>query len=185
MENKEKSASSINFNGETMQDSREVCEKFNSYFVESVQVIHNSIKDVSNIYDNADVLIPEKWSASHIISLENLKEAIHNISSLSGIDNVSLQVLKDSIEVTGEYLLNIINESLESGKCPDGWKQSVVVPIPKISGTTKGEEYRPINMLAIYEKVLEVVVKNQLLDNLNNQKILIEEQSGFRQKHSC
>lgn len=183
--NKEKPASSINFNGETMQDGKAVCEKFNSYFVESVQEINNSIEDVSNIYDNADVLIPEKWSAFHRISLENLKEAINNISSSSGIDNVNLQVLKDSMEVTGEYLLNIINESLESGKCPDGWKQSVVVPIPKISGTTKGEEYRPINMLAIYEKVLEVVVKNQLLDYLNNQKILIEEQSGFRQKHSC
>lgn len=183
--NKEKSASCISFNGKNTDDHQEICENFNSYFIDSVQEINQSIEDVPDIFGEQNVDIPEKWSEFKQISMETLRKVIDNISSSSGTDNVNLQVLKDSFEITGEYLLNIINESFQNGECPRCWKQSVVVPIPKISGTTKAEEYRPINMLPIYEKVLEIIVKDQCLEYLNNERILIEEQSGFRQIHSC
>lgn len=183
--NKEKSANCISFDGKITDDNQEICDSFNSYFIDSVQEINNSIESVPDMNSDQSGQIAERWGVFHQISLETLQKAVDQIGSSSGIDNVNLQVLKDSFDVTGEYLLEIINESLEAGEFPSGWKESIVVPIPKVAGTTKAEEYRPINMLPIYEKVLEIVVKDQLLEYLNSQKILIEEQSGFRQKHSC
>ena len=84
-----------------------------------------------------------------------------------------------------EKIVTVINRSIQEGICPDSWKTSTIVPIPKIRGSKKAEDYRPINMLPIYEKVLEMVVKNQLNTYLDQYKIIIDVQSGFREKYSC
>jgi hypothetical protein len=40
-------------------------------------------------------------------------------------------------------------------------------------------------MLPVFEKILEIVVKNQLSQYIENNNILISQQSGFRKHHSC
>jgi hypothetical protein len=40
-------------------------------------------------------------------------------------------------------------------------------------------------MLPIYEKILESIVKSQLQKYIYENNILVEEQSGFREHHSC
>jgi len=60
---------------------------------------------------------------------------------------------------------------------------STIIPIPKIEKPKKASEYRPINILPIYEKVL--VVKEQIENNLQSNDIIKEHQSGFRKYHSC
>lgn len=182
---KENHVNNISFNGDNVTNDREICERFNSYFVDSIQQINDSIEDVSDCFESENEQLTENFNVFHSISHDELCKSIEKIGSSSGINNVNLQVLKDSLEVTGDYLLGIINDSLEQGKFPSSWKQSTVVPIPKVAGTTKAEEYRPINMLPIYEKVLEIIVKDQLLEYVNERNILISEQSGFRQNHSC
>lgn len=64
------------------------------------------------------------------------------------------------------------------------WKNSFVIPTPK-TGTTKCEEYRPVNMLPTYEKVLEGIVKLQFNEYTDSINIIITEQYGFRENHSC
>jgi hypothetical protein len=56
---------------------------------------------------------------------------------------------------------------------------------PESFGTNKSEEFRPINILPAYEKVLESVVKTQLMNYLERNKILIDEESGFGSTYSC
>lgn len=48
------------------------------------------------------------------------------------------------------------------------WKILTIVPIPKIDKAKKPSEYRPINMLPIFEKVLELILKKQLETYLEN-----------------
>lgn len=81
--------------------------------------------------------------------------------------------------------LDVINTSLEYGKCPDNWRTSIITPIPKVSGTTKGDEHRPVNQLPSYEKVIEGVVKMLLEEHINKNTIVIDEQFGFRENYSC
>jgi hypothetical protein len=40
-------------------------------------------------------------------------------------------------------------------------------------------------MLPVYEKVLELIVYDQVLKHIEENNILIKEQSGFRDQHSC
>ena len=82
-------------------------------------------------------------------------------------------------------MLEIINKSLETGIFPDNWKESMVTPIEKIKNINKCEDYRPINSLKTFEKVLETVVKQQLENYMEENKLLSKYQFGFRRKFSC
>lgn len=106
---------------------------------------HDSIELVNN--ENIEEAPDERWNTFEPIAMTKLKETISKIGNSSGLENINLQVLKDSMDVIGDHLLALLNESLLSGQFPQGWKQSTVVPIQKITGTTKAEEHRPINIV--------------------------------------
>jgi len=74
---------------------------------------------------------------------------------------------------------------LREGRCPEGWKNFYDNMIPKIDKAKKASEYRPINGLPIFEKVLELVVKEQLEIYLETNGIITEHQSGFKKYYSC
>lgn len=84
-----------------------------------------------------------------------------------------------------DEFVGVINDSLRTGHCPDGWKTFTIILIPEIEKTNKASGYRPINMLPIYKKVLELVVKKEIETFLENNSIITEHQSGFRKQHSC
>lgn len=46
----------------------------------------------------------------------------------------------------------LINKSVQEEVFPANWKTSTIVPIPKIPGSIKANEHRPINKLPFYEK---------------------------------
>jgi len=76
--------------------------------------------------------------------------------------------LKAAFSVIKEEFACIINISLKESRCPEDWKTSTIIPIPKIDKAKKASEYSPINVLSIFEKVLELVVKDQLEIYLKN-----------------
>ncbi|CAH8591418.1 unnamed protein product [Dicrocoelium dendriticum] len=45
--------------------------------------------------------------------------------------------------------------------------------------------YRPITLLPVISKVMESIVAEALMGYLENNKILVPEQHGFRQNRSC
>ncbi|KAJ8979990.1 hypothetical protein NQ317_016653 [Molorchus minor] len=49
----------------------------------------------------------------------------------------------------------------------------------------KAEEFRPINMLPAFEKILEKVVYLQILEYVTKNQLICNYQSGFRENHSC
>lgn len=97
----------------------------------------------------------------------------------------NVQVLRDSMDYIGYFLTVIINESFSTGNFPNHWKEATVVPIPKVINAKDAENFRGINMLPIHEKVIESSVYQQLSDHLQANGILYENQSGFRDDHSC
>jgi hypothetical protein len=44
---------------------------------------------------------------------------------------------------------------------------------------------RYVNILPVYEIILELIVYDQVLKHIEENNILIKEQSGFRNQHSC
>ncbi|KAJ8946184.1 hypothetical protein NQ318_001696 [Aromia moschata] len=90
-----------------------------------------------------------------------------------------------AVEAIGGTFLNVINSSLEHGKFPDELKKSAIIPVEKRPNTILGEEHRPLNMVPSYEKLLETVVNDQLVEYCITNNLLTKHQAGFRKNNSC
>ena len=55
----------------------------------------------------------------------------------------------------------------------------MVTPVEKFRNTIKCEEYHPINTLRTSEKIIEMIVKNQLEKYFNKHSLLTKYQSGL------
>lgn len=80
--------------------------------------------------------------------------------------------------------MNVINLSLQCIICPDIWWRFCIVPVPKVANTVKCDEHRPINTVSIFEKLLELSVKDQLVNFCDVNNVIVENQSGFPKGHS-
>jgi hypothetical protein len=81
-------------------------------------------------------------------------------------------------------LKNIFNLSLNTGIFPDDWKIARVTPIYKSESKTDCGNYRPISIISNIAQVFEKVIYSQLITFLNENKVIAENQSGFRPNHS-
>lgn len=170
------------FDSVRVEKEIEIANEFNKYFVKSINEINESIPYCQ--YFNNVVPVSCTFNLEQVNESE-LKEIIKGFNNKRDINYLSAPMLIDCWEVTGSALLKIINQSFREGIFPEPWKQSTVIPIKKVTGTKLCEEYRPINMLPTYEKIIEKCVQIQLESYVEKNNLLIAQQSGFRKGHSC
>jgi len=95
-------------------------------------------------------------------------------------EGITVKIMKLIMEVAGEKVSHIVNRLLQKSVVPERWKEAIIIPIPKIKGTIRINEFRPINKLPIYEKILEMVIHKQLVKYLESNELITVCQSGFR-----
>lgn len=164
-------------------DPEVIARRMNEFFIESVKQINEAIEDVE--YESHVQSAAGPWDLFREVTRENVYEILRGFKTKSGIDNVNVDVLKDSFQLIGGALTSMINESLQGGKCPDNLRETLVVPIRKIANTIKPEEMRPINMTTLPDKLLQSCVKQQFEEFVEQNDIMTKFQSGFRANHSC
>ena len=102
----------------------------------------------------------------------------------SGNDNISSKLLKILNHSVSTAISIVINKSLSTGTVPNTLKIAKVIPIYKAKDKTDMGNYRPISLLPSISKVLEKIVHSRLYKFLTNNKILSENQFGFRPSRS-
>lgn len=175
----------ISFSGHIVSDDIAIANKFNDYFVNSVNEIINIIE---NVPLNLDTIVRThiKFDKFSLINNDSISKIITKLPNKKGTDEgISSEIIKLIMQLPNNPLINIYNLSLTEGYVPSAWKHSEIIPIQKVVNTIKAEEFRPINMLPQYEKVLEKVVGKQLAGHLEVNGILVAEQYGFGEGHSC
>lgn len=173
----------VMFEGVIVEDNHEKAEKFNKYFVKSVQEINESI--VNERYDESNVEVHNNRFIFKYIDMYGLIGAVKMLKQKRDFNLLNPKMLLDAMPEIGDVLLNIINGSMESGVFPETWKESVVVPVEKLKNSKQCMDFRSVNMLPVYEKVIEKVIQMQLEKYLEENGLLIPQQSGFRKGHSC
>ena len=113
----------------------------------------------------------------------NIVNCLKNKSS-SGVDDIPVTILKSSIFHIAKPLAAIINCSLSTGVFPDTLKIARVTPIFKDGEKELFQNYRPISVLPSFSKIFERVVFNRLISYLDSNKIICNNQYGFRKNHS-
>ncbi len=166
--------------------SLEVCEMFQTFFVEKVENIRTSLPTSS-----AESVLPpacvRSFELFEQVSLAQVMDVIMHLKPTSGgCDVVPLRLLKEMVDVVGPSITSIVNCSLHNGVVPTGLKQAVIQPLLKKPNLDPLElnNYRPISKLPCLAKILEKVVYSQLMSFLSRFEILDKFQSGFRVGHS-
>ena len=86
-------------------------------------------------------------------------------------------------EIIGGLVI-IFNKSFREGCFPEILKTAKVIPIYKVDDAVNPNNYRPISLLSVFDKLLEKLMYNRLDSFLHKHKIFYKHQFGFRKNHA-
>ena len=92
-------------------------------------------------------------------------------------------LLKTCSSTLAPYIIDIFNLSLSSGKFPEVWQHTIILPHLKINvgqDEMMSSNYRPVENLPFIFKVTERIVNIQLKAYLHDHSLLPEYQSAYR-----
>ena len=100
----------------------------------------------------------------------------------SGVDGISLVLLKHIKHEISKPVPLILNQCLTTGIFPDKLKIAKVGPIYKSDDENIFNNYRPISILPALSKVFEKIVFNQTYAYFDDHNLFFGNQYGFRKK---
>jgi hypothetical protein len=98
----------------------------------------------------------------------DIKKRIKNLrrEAAAGPDGIGPGLLIELKDELAPILAAIFNKSLSTGVVPADWKDANVSPIFKKGKRTAPENYRPVSLTSVYCKLLELVIKDKIMDHL-------------------
>ena len=180
-------------NTRDFNNNQKTANAFNLYFSSVAEkLIKNSLKENrSNRNDPLTYLRQNFKQPSSAIKLKNtttheIDKIIHSmkLKDSHGYDEISTRILKMSAPYILSPLTFISNKTLSTVIYPDRLKYSEVKPLHKKGNTSDLSNYRPISLLTAFSKLIEKIIHKRLYHYLDQQKVFVSEQHGFRQKTS-
>ena len=112
------------------------------------------------------------------VELERL--ALPNNKS-HGLYSCPTKLLKYSGTIISDILDKIVNLSVTSGNYPSKLKKVKVILVFKTEDETDANNYRPISLLSIFDRIFEKVMYKRMMQFINVNNILFSAQYGFRE----
>ena len=111
-----------------------------------------------------------------------LSSAIQKCGNTSvGPDQIAYPFFKNLPENGINTLLRTLNQIWENNSFPPSWRSSTLIPILKPRKLRHDpSSYRPISLTSCASKLFERMINLRLRSHLESNKILIDEQNGFR-----
>ena len=121
------------------------------------------------------------------ISEEDVLKCLNKLkpSKSPGPDGLHPRVLKEAAEIIAKPLSIIFNKSIEQGTVPDDWKLAHVTALFKKGKATSPGNYRPVSLTSVVCKIMESILRDQIMQFLDDNTLLSEHQHGFRSGRSC
>ena len=121
------------------------------------------------------------------VSPELVERKLHalNPASAPGPDDIHPHVLREARHSLCRPLSLIYRRSLDTGEIPREWSLGRIVPIHKKGDRQDPGNYRPVSLTSVTCKVLESLIRDELLQHLGDSELLSYSQHGFRPKRSC
>ena len=106
------------------------------------------------------------------------------ITKSSCLDNIKTNVVKDFLSLKPEFLVKVVNSSIDKMEFPASCKNAKVIPLPKSGDLFNVSNWRPVSQLNCYSKLIESVIHKQLMCYLLSHNIISENQFGFMPQRS-
>lgn len=161
-------------------------DDINSYFIKTVSEIVDVLPDgpvVGGLLTTNPNVSLTKW---RFINAEELVKIVKGFKVTTSTDvyGMSVKVLKEVIGVLAQPLSHLVNVCLVEGRFPDSLKIARVVPVYKKGDRSLVSSYRPIAIIPAFAKIFETVMKTQLLEYFESNKLFSAAQHGFRKGRS-
>ena len=120
-------------------------------------------------------------------SRNKVKEKLTKIkpSSSPGPDGLSARILHKFAEYLAAPLAEIFTLSLQSGMVPSDWRSANVSPIFKKGSRSKPENHRPVSLTPIPCRIMESIIKDEITEHLEINRLINPSQHGFMSQKSC
>ena len=118
---------------------------------------------------------------------EDIISAVAKISSdsASGPDGIPAILLKNCAEELA-YLIKLIwSESFHLGIVPQFYKDTCITPLFKKGDRIRAVNYRPVALTSHVIKIYERILRNVMVEFIEENQILCDNQHGFRSGRSC
>ena len=149
-------------------------ELFNSKYITRMQLGH-IFSDVSE--QLTDVTFP----------VDAISKKVHKLKTGSafGPDRIGPRVLQETSDILCGPLSVVFMLSLEEGVVPDNWKRGNITPIFKSGSKMTPGNYRPVSLTCIVCKLMESIIRDNIISHLNKYALIHSSQHGFTAGKSC
>ena len=176
----------INIDEIKVTDMKVIAEKCNEHFVsigdKLVKEIQTNDKQSPTAYLKSSTAKFKFKTISVMQVIKALKKLIN--SKATGIHGIPNKALKDTAEIIAPSLTNIFNFSVTTKVFPDDLKVGKVAPAYKSGDRDNLNNYRPISVLPTVARVFEKILYGQVYEYFTVNKLLGNQQFGFRSLHS-
>ena len=99
------------------------------------------------------------------VSINDVILAISHFSSQArGEDEIPQIVILKKLPFIGDFIVRIINASLEQGVFPSTWRRAQLIALKKVSAPSTSSDFRPIALLSFLSNVLEKIAHDQITE---------------------
>ncbi|XP_060066130.1 uncharacterized protein LOC132546435 [Ylistrum balloti] len=105
-------------------------------------------------------------------------------SKSQGPDQMHPKVMKELKSIINKPLSIIFNKSLEDSQVPSAWKEANITAIFKKGSKSDPGNYRPVSLTSIVGKTMEKIVRNSIVNHMENNDLFSNKQFGFIAKRS-
>ena len=168
-------------NGSTATSDHEKVELLNSYFA--------SVFTDENLANfpllESEVSVPKLEDI--IITASIVFDVLNKLKTdkSPGPEGWPLRIFKECSEHLSILLSILFNKSFQSGVLPSEWRIAFVTPIHKKGSQHLASNYRPVSLTSTVVKVMESIIKTNVLEHLTSNDLLTSHQFGFLRGHSC
>ena len=175
-------------NGGKYRCCRITAEEWYEHFVKLFEDNDSSHKELLSLSGSPN-REPKQFDVSDLNSDITEDEIIGAIKKLknnkaTGPDLVMAEMLKSSVRLLIPYLVCLFNIIFSTGKFPDSWSKSIIVPIHKKGCLTNPDNFRGISLTSIFSKVFTHILNSRLQSWADSYELIAEEQGGFRRGYS-
>lgn len=118
---------------------------------------------------------------------EDILNAINDMSrySATGPDKFSAEILKECKQQLCSPIQHLWRMSLNQSDIPTKYLQQTIVPIYKKGDRSLAANYRPVSLTSHIIKIFERVLRQKLVEHIEQNNLLSNQQHGFRHRRNC
>jgi Reverse transcriptase (RNA-dependent DNA polymerase) len=167
--------------GKIVQEDGEVAELLNRFFSSVF-----TREDTANIPDPEPTGCREETSGVKITA-KKVKAKIRKLRAdgAAGPDKMGPFLLKQLADEIAWPLSIVMRTSLRDGDVPEDWRTTNVTPVFKKGARNDPGNYRPVSLTSVSCRLMESIVKDQIIKHLEKNGLVRKSQHGFMAGRSC